>query len=66
MEVGGQFYDRAVYPRIRNYRYPLDRAWKGPRDAQDVLKSEKWIALAKNRTPDHPSLSLEAIIKHCV
>jgi hypothetical protein len=37
MEVSGQFYDL----RIKNYWYPMDRAWMGPRGTQDVLKKRK-------------------------
>jgi len=37
-----------------------------PEALRTFWRKEKWFALARYRNPDHPSLSLEVIIKHCV
>jgi hypothetical protein len=56
MEVSGQFYDRAVYLRIRSYWYPMDRAWMGPRGTQVVLKKRKIVCPCQisNSRPSNP------------
>lgn len=39
--------DRAVYLRIRNYWYPMDRAWMGPRGTLGILKKRKMDCLCR-------------------